>query len=298
MMSSAAMSRLWFLGALVCLASGSAWHHGAASEPLPRPDTGMVVDGAYTNKYFDLSYRLLPEWTEGLEGPEPSHSGYYVLKSLIPSGEFTGMILVAAQDQFFAPKAFATATDVAADLSRAKSEIEGMSIDRQPSEVTIAGRSFSRVDISGFGLFDRTFITQSRCHLVSFNFTANSADRLTELVRSMEKVTSGGQTHPTCIRNYAKPENVVTRVNPLPIAPLATPIPVRIIVASDGSVKHVHAIRATDDQRTGIENALRQWKLKPYVVDGRAVEVETGVIIQFGPDGSVRYPTGDRQPPG
>ena len=137
MTPSAAMSRLSSLGALVCLASGLAWQPGTASEPVPRPDTGTVADGTYINKYFDLSYRLMPEWTEGLEGPEPSYSGYYVLKTLIPSGEFNGMILIAAQDLFFAPQAFGSAMDMAADLGRAKSEIEGTTIDRQPSAETI-----------------------------------------------------------------------------------------------------------------------------------------------------------------
>jgi hypothetical protein len=73
-------------------------------------------------------------------------------------------------------------------------------------------------------------------------------------------------------------------------------IPVRIIVTADGTVKHVHAIHATADQRASIEAALRQWKLRPYEVDGRAVEVETGLVIQFTPEGSVRYVT-DRPPP-
>ena len=56
----------------------------------------------------------------------------------------------------------------------------------------------------------------------------------------------------------------------------------RLVVAKDGSVKHVHVIRATAMQRRSIEEALRQWKLKPYVRQGRAAEVETGLTIRFG----------------
>jgi hypothetical protein len=70
---------------------------------------------------------------------------------------------------------------------------------------------------------------------------------------------------------------------------MAVPIPVRIIVGADGAVKHVHVIRATDDQRAGIEQALLQWKLKPYEVDGRATEVETGLVIQFSASGGASY---------
>src|SRR5262249_12825181 len=195
--------------------------------------------------------------TEGLAGPEPSYSGYYVLKSLVPSGEFNGMMMIAAQDQFFAPKPFATTMEVAADLVASKSEIEGITIDRPPSEVTIAGRSFSRVDLSGFGLFDSMFVTQARCHLVSFSMTAKTPEQLAQLVDSMQRIASAGggtgRADPTCVTNYAKPENVVARVNPAAVAPLSMPIPVRIIVAADGSVKHVNAIRATSDQRTSIE---------------------------------------------
>jgi hypothetical protein len=42
-----------------------------------------------------------------------------------------------------------------------------------------------------------------------------------------------------------------------------------------------HVIRATAGQRASIENALYQWKFKPYVMDGRSVEVETGLLYRF-----------------
>jgi outer membrane biosynthesis protein TonB len=63
------------------------------------------------------------------------------------------------------------------------------------------------------------------------------------------------------------------------------PIPVRIIVGADGSVENVHVISATDDQRRSIETALYQWKLKPYMVEGRASAVETGLVFKFKGDG-------------
>jgi hypothetical protein len=300
MASSAAISRLSSL-LLACVASGLAWQQGAAFEPMPRPDEGAVVDGAYTNKYFDLSYPLPPGWTEGLAGPDPSHTAYYVLRALVPIGEFTGMVLIAAQDLFFAAKPFADAMEMASDLSRAKSALKGVTVDRPPTEVSIAGRSFSRVDVSGFGLFDSTFVTHIRCHLLTFNLTANSRERLAELALSVHQLADAGRggtgtADPACVKSHARPENVLTRVHPVPVAPIGVHIPVRIIVAADGTVKHVHAIHATTDQRASIETALRQWKLRPYEVDGRAAEVETGLVIQFTPQGSVRYVT-DRPPP-
>src|SRR5262245_28459323 len=102
----AALSKFAALAILAGLLSGLASRDTDAGTPLPRPDDGTVDNGSYTNHYFDLSYPLLPRWTEGLAGPEPSYTGYYALKNLVPDGEFTGMMLIGAQDQFFAPQPF------------------------------------------------------------------------------------------------------------------------------------------------------------------------------------------------
>src|SRR5215510_12214154 len=153
MTSTAALPKLAAFGILVGVLSGLAPRDTGGDMALARPDDGTVANGSYTNQYFDVSYPLLPGWTEGLAGPEPSYTGYYVLKSLVPEGEFNGMILVAAQDQFFAPQPFADAMEMAAAIARSKSELEGVTVERQPWPVAIGARPFSRIDISGFGLF-------------------------------------------------------------------------------------------------------------------------------------------------
>jgi TonB-like protein len=292
------MSRLSYLGAVVCLVSASAWHQSRATEPMPRPGDGTVTNGAYTNKYFDMAYPLPSEWTEGLAGPDPSQYGYYVLTTLIPAGEFTGMIMIAAQDQFFAAKPFSDAMAMADELGRETAKLEGMTIDRPPSEVSIGGRSSSRIDTSGFGLFNSTWIIQSRCHLVSFNLTAKSEQQRADLARSLDKLTSArdrgdGAPDPVCMKNQADTKNLLTRVDPPPVAPFA-PIPVRVIIGRDGSVKQVNVVRGSADQRSAIENALGQWKFKPPAIDGRPAEIETGLVIEFTAQGQVNYSTGDR----
>jgi hypothetical protein len=265
---------------------------------MPRPHDGVLTDGTYVNRYFDLSYPLPTGWIGGLAGPEPSQSGYYVLNTFVPSGTFNGTILIAAQDQFFAPKPFADAREMAEDYSRHQSELSGITVDQPPSSMTIAGRAFSRVDVSGFGLFDSVFITQIRCHLVNFTLTAKTPELRTALVETMSKLgpaPGDARAAPLCIRNHAGADNVLARVHPPAMAPFL-PIPVRLIVGADGAVTDVHAISATTNQRAAVEGALSQWKFKPYAVDGRPVEVETGVLIQFTPSGEVSYTTALRRP--
>jgi hypothetical protein len=286
------------VAALVGLPAGLAWHRSSVAVAMPTPDVGTVRTGAYVNKYFNLSYPLPLGWTEGLAGPAPSQHGYYALSALEPMAKLNATTLIAAQDMFFAPERYGDAIAMAHGISRSMSAIDGMTIDRPPSQVSIAGRRFGRVDFSGVGLFRSTWITQVRCHLLIFNFTANHPDVLATLVNSLGKLASTNakasrHADPACLANHARTENILTKVDPPAIAPLSRSIPVRIIIAANGSVKHVHVIRATTDQRNGIEAALRRWTFKPRI--GRAAELETGLLIKFSADGKVHYLTGHEQ---
>lgn len=202
--------------------------------------------------------------------------------------------MIAAQDTFFAAKALDDAMAMAHEFSRAMSEVEGMSVHRKPSEVSIAGRLFSRVDYSGVGLFRSTLHSHIRCHFVSFNLTANDSNLLANLVLSLNNLADAGgrgaaNPDPMCKKNHVGKENLLTKVDPAAIGPSFTPIPVRIIIGADGSVKHVHVIRATAEQRRSIETALGKWKFKPQEMDGRSAEIETGLLIEFMPAGTIKY---------
>jgi hypothetical protein len=292
------MRKLPRLGILVCLMSASAWHSSFATVPMPDPDDGAVRAGSFTSKYFNLSYPLPPRWAEAIAGPAPSRSGYYVLSTLKPTDDSGETILIAAQDMFFAAKPFADANAMADEVGRAMSHIDGMTIDRPPSEGRIAGRNFSRLDFSGVGLYRSTLITEIRCHLVSFNLTARSRERIAALVLSLDRLGSAGdgvagRVDPSCTSGYASAEHLLTRVDPTAIGPTFAPVPVRIVIGADGSVNHVHVIRASPGQRDSIESALGRWKFRPFETDSRAAEIETGLMMEFKPTGAIKYSVGN-----
>lgn len=277
------------------------WRVDAAAAPASDPDDSKVADGIFANSYFNLSYPLLPGWREGLAGPAPSVSGYYVLATFIPKGELTGTMMVAAQDMFFATKPIDDLMAMAAEFGRSISQVDGMTIDRAPSLLPIGGRSFSRVDFSGVGLFRSTLTTKIRCHFVSFNLTAKSPELLAVMLHSLDNLgpvrdRDTARPDPMCIGDYAVAAHVMHRVDPAAVVPTFVPIPVRIVVGGNGAVEHVHVIRATNGQRDSIERALAQWKLKPDEIDGRPTEIETGLVLKFTPTGSVKYSTGSRTP--
>jgi hypothetical protein len=285
--------RTWiYLGVAACLAGLGAVRYGAvpssydaAAWQSANPEDGKVADGVFVNDYFDLSYRLPEGWTEGLAGPEPTQSGYYVLGTWAPKRDLVGTVLVVAQDMFFAPDS-SEARNIVAEFRQVMSAVDGMTIDSEPAPVSVGGRPGYRIDFSGVGLFRSMIAIEIRCHVLTFNLTSRDPELLAGLVRSLDNLASVRKMSdpiPECLRDYATSENVVHRVEPDDVGAKAVSIPVRMIVATDGSVKHIHVIRASAALRRNIEEALRQWKFKSYVKQGRPVEVETGMTFNFKP---------------
>jgi hypothetical protein len=294
------MRRLLYVGSatglvVACFLGWFAWQYGAAifdrgtaTSFRANPEDGTIANGSYTSEYFRLAYRLPQGFTAGEAGPTPSQSGYYVLGTSITQQSGLANILIAAQDMFFGTATQDSVADTTRDFQQAVSHIAGMTIDHDLTEVKVASHLIYRVDYSGVGLFRARLATELRCHVVSFNMTTRDRDLLQRLTDNLDTELSfaAGSAPPPCIKGYAVDANVLHKVRPLPVGPYFTPIPVRVIVGTDGSVKHIHVIHGTADQRRSIEEALQQWKFKPYEINGRPSPVETGLEFKFKPEGT------------
>jgi hypothetical protein len=262
------------------------WRHGAellslgaVTSDMPSPDAGRVTDGVYRNDYFDLAYPLPEGWTQGVGGPGPSANGYYVLETLVPKGEFAGTIMIAAQDMFFAGEEAATTASMIGAVREAMSQVDGMSIDAEPAALSVAGRAMHRVDFSGVGLHRSQFVTEIRCHIVSFGLTARDQELLDKLRASLSGLAFGAnKSAPPCVKDFVVADNVVERVEPELVT--FEPIAVRLVIGARGDVKHVRAVRASAGQRRALEQALLQWKFKPPTIDGRPTQIETGLLYK------------------
>jgi hypothetical protein len=119
--------------------------------------------------------------------------------------------------------------------------------------VKVTDRLLYRVDFSGVGLYRATFTTESRCHAVSFNLTANGPELLADVAASVDKLSladkrNSGPPPPYCIANYAVPENLLQRVEPAAVGPRFMSIPVRIIVDTEGEA-HPRDARPTSSAK-------------------------------------------------
>jgi hypothetical protein len=252
-----------------------------------------MAQHAYANPYFGLAYPFASGWKKGVAGPRPSADGYYVLGAVDSTDGISGNLLITAQDMFFSPQRLDDAMALIKATRQTMATLPGMQIDREPMSVDLAGRAFGRLDYSGVGLYRSMLATEIRCHLVSFVATANDAALLEQAVLSLAhmslppepsaRAAGDDAGFPVCIKDYASGDNLLRRIEPRAAAPYFARIAVRIIVGVDGSVEHIHVIKASEEQRKNIADALAQWRLKPLRVNGEAVAVETGLVFEFKP---------------
>jgi hypothetical protein len=268
---------------LVC---GIAVQPGRAADPATAdPDQGAVADGAYVNPYFGLRYPLPPGWKAGPQPPRPSAGGYYVLSTPLPPADAKATVLIAAQDIFFAAPPIADASEMARDLVRSVSAGAGNPA-AIPGTVAIAGHSFVKIRLPGTPLSRLAFATDIRCHVVIFSFTGVEPGSLQQLAASLRRLSfDHAPAAPECIKGYATTQTIRREIEPAPAGPQFVKVPVRIVIGADGSVEHIHVIRAGAAQQRNIENALLRWRFQPYQAAGHASEIETGLTFEFKPGG-------------
>ncbi len=273
-----------------------AWS-SASDTSTPLPEGGRVSRDIYKNAYFGLAYPLSPGWTEKYSGPPPSDSGYYVLAQIRPADAFTGAsrgsILIAAQDLFFTLAPSGNAFEL---INYAKEHLNAdYKVERAPTPVTVAGRSFVRLDYFSpvAELHWHLLATQVRCHMVEFVFTSRDTKLIESLIQDMNAISlppeagviagTGGGDVPLCLKDYARDENILERDDPVFTERRFNSVPVRIIIDKEGKVKHVHFLSAFPDQAKAISDSLAQWRFRPYLRDGQPVEVETGIMFGHPP---------------
>jgi protein TonB len=55
------------------------------------------------------------------------------------------------------------------------------------------------------------------------------------------------------------------------------------VIGPDGKVRNLHPLSGPDVLETAALDAVRWWRFEPYRVNGKAVEVETTLVVDFQP---------------
>jgi hypothetical protein len=282
-----------------------AWS-SASDSSTPVPEDGSVTSNIFRDQYFGITYALPKDWTEKYKGPPPSDSGRYVLAQIRPADTFKGpargSILITAEDMFFTTLPAANALEL---VNYSKNNLQAdYKLELQPAPTRIAGRPFSFYAYWSpvAELHWYVLTTQIRCHAVELVLTSRDTKLLETLMLDLNKMElpaeanptagTGGGDVPVCIKDYARDENLIARVDPIFTEHRFNAVPVRIIIDKAGKVKHIHFLSAFPDQTKTITDALNKWKFKPYLRDRQPVEVETGIMFGRAPR-PMTSPTGN-----
>ncbi len=253
----------------------------ASDSSTPLPEQGSVAAGRYRNAYFGLTYPIPAGWTEQPAGPPPSDSGAYVLTQFALYAEdqrLKAHVLITAQDLFFSLLETADAKEL---VAAARNGLEPQyQLESGPGEVTIGGRKFHRFGYRAprSGLHWRVLSTDARCHALTFTITGTDLAALDDAERGLGAIALA-RSAPACVHDYASGDNIVEKTDPRFDSHRFNTIPVRVLIDARGRVKHVHLLSAFPEQSQAILAAVRTWRFKPYLVDGKAVAVETGVVF-------------------
>jgi hypothetical protein len=276
----------------------------ASDSVTPVPEGGNVTNHVFSDPYFGMTYALPSDWEEKYEGPPPSDSGRYVLAQFRPGDTFKGpargTILVTAQDMFFTPLPASNALEL---INYSKDHLQAdYKLEMPPTPTKIANRPFTFFAYWSpvAELHWYVVATEIRCHAVEIVLTSRDTKMLENLILDLDKmkmpaeanpmVGAGGGDVPLCVKDYASGANVITRVDPVFTERRFNSVPVRIIIDKEGNVKQIHFLSAFPDQAKAVTDALKQWKFRRYLRDGRPVEVETGIM--FGRTPYTRTPAG------
>src|SRR4029077_13569350 len=86
--------------------------------------------------------------------------------------------------------------------------------------------------------------------------------------------------------SVSEPEVLIHKVVPVyPViarsAHVSGDVVVRIMIGQDGNVKNAVIEKGPPMLRGAVLDAVKQWKYKPYKLDGKPEEVETLVTVKF-----------------
>ncbi|HEY6305962.1 MAG TPA: energy transducer TonB [Candidatus Angelobacter sp.] len=272
-----------------------AWS-SASDSVTPVPEGYKMTDNAFHDEYFGVTYPLPKDWREKRTGPPPSDSGLYMLSLITPADTYKGTrgsIAIMAQDMFFTPLPASNALEL---IKYRKNTLQSdYKVEMKPTETKMAGHLFTFFAYWSPAAEIHWYVvaTEIRCHTLQILLTSRDTKLLESLFLDMNNMKlpadadatagTGGGSVPVCIKDYAREENVIERVEPVFSERRFNAVPVRIIIDKQGKVKHIHFLSAFPEQEKAITDALKQWRFRPHLVNGQPVEVETGIMFGRAP---------------
>ncbi len=278
------------------------------------PDAVSPFGATYSNQTLGFSYPLPDGWyaspavsgeAAGKEKRMADGSLLLLVADQPTTRPFTNRLLLIADDESKYKPAL-TAHDYVARVALETSK-KGLKVVKDPYVVELAGKQFYRVDseedFKGTMIHKALAAIDSSGNLLIWVFVAGSPEELETAVNSLNKVSFGEATalanvSGTRANLTSVPAPVVTVSNSVMHSKLIKSVPPRypeiaraarvqgavvmcVLISAAGDVKDVRVVSGDPQLVDAAVDAVKQWKYGPFLLQGKAVEVEVQVTVNF-----------------
>lgn len=301
--------------AIVIMACGLAWPQqpGNDSSNTLTFENGILANGIYSNGCFGFSVPIPAGWevndafTAGGKARHRSDKSL-VLLYLHQQGKPGGIILSTWDSAGHT----GNAQDFVSDAVRAQinSPTEKRELVRDTFAVDYGGRHFFRSDYKALTrdsipLYLAYVYTEFRGYFIGETLASASPAGLDEAASSLQRISFGeDQVNPECVM---RPDDAATtllrleqgvskgllikRVPPdyPPIARRARvqgQVVLNAVIDKNGDIQDLTLVSGHPMLAPEALKAVKQWKYKPYLLNGDPVAVETQIIVSFSLNGA------------
>ncbi len=274
-----------------------------AGIPATAPSLGEFREGSYRNDYFGFAYPMGDEWVRkttfarsALESSQRGSqsalvllAGFHVPKNNSDPFEDASFTLFALAQSPHAPAV--SAPEQLAALAAAKAQRKV----KQKGEVTqfeAAGVTFYRADFDASGgRVESQVCALVKGYMLQWSFLAESRSALEDAIATLRLLTKYDGPPPPPIRRVRVSQGVsqgliVRKVQPdYPAAArdmrIQGSVILSVLISHTGDVDEIKVVAGPSALIPPALKAVRQWKYKPYLLQGEPVEVETQITVVY-----------------
>jgi TonB family protein len=284
-------------------------------ENLPSPSVllGTFNENAYVNAYFDLFYPLSRDWVRETElirkrfVAEKWGSGVYILLAAVHIPEHTAPLEADSSFVLSAIESISGSTtencqryleNLAADLSSGKETQEKGEV----GEFSVAGRDFRSTDFKfrRDPRFRTTVCTQAKSYLLQWNVSGLSKSAVDNTVLTIKTLTPlpSSLTEQSVTQEWSNTPRYVKISSEIakglkirqidPVYPeearraqIQGSVDMRAVISKSGDVEDVEVIDGPIELVVSAVNAVRQWKYRPYVMNGTPVKFDIKITVDY-----------------
>ena len=283
------------------------------------PSLGAFRDGTYSNDFFDFDYPLSRDWIRETEAMRKrisvggQSSGTYVLLAAVHIPQQTAPL--EADSSFVLSALDSGGRSCEQHLKALADSLHSQKEAQEKGSVTLhtfAGHEFYRADFEfRQSPSHRTFLcTQSKQYFLQWNIdglsksavesvisTLNAIDSVQHKVPAAASVPSDSNSAARAAQDRSQVRNVrvaqgviqgliIKRVQPVypPQAESARihgSVVMSAIISKDGDVVDLEVLDGPIELVVSAVNAVRQWKYRPYILNGEPVKVQTQITVNY-----------------